>query len=183
MDLHFSKAVTQFVVGIARDAILSQINKTPIHLVENPYPELEQVLGVFVTLSLDGKLRGCIGNIIGQYPLYLGIQNMAIQAAFHDPRFPALTPKEFDALHIELSILSPLTPIHPQQVKVGTHGLLLRYHGLSGVLLPQVPTEQGWDKKDYLEGLAHKTGVSVEVFNHKDVELFGFTATILKEVS
>ncbi len=183
MDLLFTKEITDVLLGIARDAIGAQLNNKPIHLIENSDPELEQVLGVFVTLSLDGKLRGCIGNIIGQYPLYLGVQNMAIQAAFHDPRFPSLTPEEFDALHIEISILSPLTPIHPQQVKVGTHGLLLRYHGLSGVLLPQVPTEQGWDKKEYLEGLAHKAGVSIDALNHKDAQLYGFTATILKEAS
>ncbi len=183
MDLLLNKEKTQFLIDIAREAILSQLNRTPLHLIENPYPELEQVLGVFVTLSIQGKLRGCIGNIIGQYPLYLGVQNMALQAAFHDPRFPTLTQEEFDIVRIEISILSPLVPIHPHQVKVGTHGLLLRYQGHSGVLLPQVPTEQGWTKDEYLSGLAQKAGVSVEAINHKDAQLFGFTATIIKENS
>jgi AmmeMemoRadiSam system protein A len=181
MDLILSQEKTQFLLDIARDAISTQLDNKPLHLIENPYPEFEQVQGVFVTLSLNDRLRGCIGNIIGQFPLYIGIQNMAIQAAFNDPRFPALSKSEFESIQIEISILSPLLPIHANQIEVGTHGLLLRYQGRSGVLLPQVPTEQGWNKKEYLEALTQKAGVPVDALNHKDTELFGFTATIIKE--
>jgi AmmeMemoRadiSam system protein A len=181
MDLDLNKEKTQFLLAIARDAIASQLDNRPLRLIENIYPEFEQVQGVFVTLTLEGHLRGCIGNIIGQYPLYIGVQNMALEAAFNDPRFKSLSRSEFDFVHIEISILSPLTPIHAPQIDVGTHGLLLRYHGKSGVLLPQVPVEQGWNKNEYLEGLAQKAGVPPEALNDKDTELFGFTATIIQE--
>lgn len=181
MDLTLSDEKKHFLLNIARNAILSQLEEKPLHFIDNLYPELEQTLGVFVTLTKEGQLRGCIGNIIGQFPLYIGVQNMALQAAFHDPRFSPIKQTEFDAIHIEISVLSPLSPMPQSQVVIGTHGLLIRSNGRSGVFLPQVPVDQGWDKQEYLNGLCQKAGLPVEALDDKATELFGFTALVFGE--
>lgn len=135
--------------------------------------------GAFCTLYLNGQLRGCVGYVFPVTPLLQTVAETARGAAFDDPRFPAVTPSEGPRLKVSLSILSVLTPIAPEQVEVGTHGLLVSRAGKRGVLLPQVPIEHGWNRTTFLEqacvkaGLppdAWKTGVTLESFT---AEIFG----------
>ena len=140
---------------------------------------LHAVHGAFVTLTLDGVLRGCIGNIVGQAPLFLTVSRMAYAAAFEDPRFPPLRQEEWDTASMEISVLSDLTRCpDPEAIEVGRHGLVLAFGGRSGVFLPQVPLEQGWDRQAYLEALCVKAGLPSGSWRKEGAELYWFEAFV-----
>lgn len=134
-----------------------------------------QPAGAFVTLFKGDQLRGCIGHTQADVPLYHLIQEMAISAATIDPRFPPVTEDELNELHVEISVLSPLFPITIEQVEIGTHGLLLEYGGMRGLLLPRVPVEHGWDKDTFLAHLCLKAGLPNTIWD-KNPKLSAFTA-------
>ncbi len=143
---------------------------------------LDERCGAFVTLHEDGDLRGCIGNMIGRRPLEDTVRAMARAAAFEDPRFPPLAEAELPRCRIEISALSPLAPCgDPESVVVGVHGLYLIRSGRSGVLLPQVPVEQGWDRAAYLAYICVKAGLPPKSYEAPDAELFTFTAVVFSE--
>ncbi|MBO8144559.1 MAG: AmmeMemoRadiSam system protein A [Thermodesulfobacterium sp.] len=145
------------------------------------YKNLWEKRGVFVTLLKEDNLRGCIGVLEPLYPLYEGIQKMALSSAFEDPRFTPLTPKELPLIEIEISVLSPLKPGTVEEVEVGKHGVYLvkGYH--RGVLLPQVPVEYGWDKKTFLEHVCLKAGLPPECYKDPNTKIYLFTAEVFKE--
>lgn len=143
---------------------------------------LESPCGAFVSLHLRGDLRGCIGRMAAVRPLRETVRSMARAAAFEDPRFPPLSAEEFPSCHIEISVLSPMTRCpDSDSVVVGTHGLYLLYHGRAGVLLPQVPVEQGWDRGAYLDYICKKAGVPPDSYKESDAELYTFTAIVFSE--
>ena len=147
-----------------------------------PTPDSETLgrkLGAFVTLTIDGNLRGCIGHIVGDQPLFATIAAMAEAAAFGDPRFPPLTRQEFDRVAIEISILGPLEPCpDPARVIVGRHGLLARRGGRSGLLLPQVPVEWGWNREEFLQHTCRKAGLPTDCWTRPDAQLYWFEAVV-----
>jgi AmmeMemoRadiSam system protein A len=115
-------------------------------------------------------------------PLIETVREMAKSAAFGDPRFPPLKKDELEHCHIEISALSPMIPCpDPKQVKVGVHGLYLRRGGRSGVLLPQVPVEQGWNLNEYLDYICIKAGLPPKSYEAVDAELLTFTAVVFGE--
>jgi AmmeMemoRadiSam system protein A len=120
--------------------------------------------------------------MVGVKSLEETVREMAVAAAFEDPRFPPLEADELPRCSIEISALSPMEICpEPRSVVVGTHGLYLIYHGRSGVLLPQVPVEQGWDLDEYLDYICRKAGVPPLSYNQMDAELYTFTATVFSE--
>jgi AmmeMemoRadiSam system protein A len=147
--------------------------------------------GAFVTLhkvspggghGSHGALRGCIGRMGAAEALEKTVHTMAIEAAFGDPRFPPLAAGELAQCHIEISVLSPMEKCDdPRSVKVGVHGLYLIYRGRAGVLLPQVPLEQGWDLDQYLDYICVKAGVPAKSYESPDAELLTFTASVFSE--
>ncbi len=139
---------------------------------------LEQRFGAFVTLKRQGRLRGCIGHIVGDKPLRETIAGMAQAAAFNDPRFPPLTLDELTDLNVEISILSPLQPCAPEDVDPGRHGLLVRRGVHSGLLLPQVAREYGWDQKTFLNQTCLKAGLPPQAWQDEKVEIFCFEAEV-----
>ncbi len=145
------------------------------------YTNLWEKRGVFVTLNKQGLLRGCIGVLEPLYPLYEGIQRMAISAAVEDPRFPPVTRDELDDITIEISVLSPLRRGTIEEVEVGKHGVYLIKGFRRGVLLPQVPLEYGWDKETFLKHVCLKAGLSEDCYLDPDVELYLFTAEVFSE--
>ncbi len=149
-------------------------------LPEAPSARLCEPLGAFVTLKLHGNLRGCIGRIIGDAPLWFTITEMAQAAAFGDPRFSPLTAGEFAEVELEISILSPVTVCpDPKLVEVGRHGLIMRRGERQGLLLPQVPLEWGWDRERFLDQTCRKAGLPPEAWRDKGTEIFWFEAEIL----
>ena len=147
------------LLQLAKDSIKEQWSDTSVCDLES-YKEFSQSGGVFVTLTLNKKLRGCIGRIVSQDPIYITIFKMAKRAAFNDHRFPPLTLKEFENIEIEVSLLS-----QPQRIKsiddiiIGTHGVILDYQQYSSVFLPKIALEQGWSKNMLLQQLAVKAGL------------------------
>jgi AmmeMemoRadiSam system protein A len=151
-------------------------------------PVLREPCGAFVTLHQTGgggrRLRGCIGRLTAGLPLTETVRVMAREAAFGDPRFPPLRPGELERIHIEISALSPMSPCpDPRQVQVGVHGLYLIRGGRAGVLLPQVPVEQGWNLDEYLDYICVKAGLPAGSYNAPDASLFTFTAVVFGEDS
>ena len=140
---------------------------------------LRAPLGAFVTLHLQGRLRGCIGNMISEAPLWDTVARMARAAAFTDPRFPPLSPGEWPEVELEISVLGPLSLCpDPDKIEIGRHGLLLTRQGRSGVFLPQVPVEQGWDLPRYLEQLCGKANLPPGSWKGGDARLFWFESVV-----
>jgi AmmeMemoRadiSam system protein A len=109
------------------------------------------------------------------------VARMAVAAAIEDGRFEPVTPAELDHLSIEVSALSPLQPIRPEEIEVGRHGLLIALGGRRGVLLPQVPKEYGWDRETFLVHTCRKAGLSDDAWKEPGVELLAFTADVFGE--
>jgi len=138
--------------------------------------------GAFVTLHAHGDLRGCIGYIESAMPLSRVVEDVAEKAAFEDPRFPPLTPDEYPEVQMEISILSPLSRIaSPEEIVIGSHGLLLEHGWHRGLLLPQVATEHRWDRTAFLENVARKAGLPATAWKDPSARIFIFTADIIRE--
>jgi MEMO1 family protein len=134
---------------------------------------------VFVTIKKNGDLRGCIGHVQPVMSLYKSVINNAIAASSGDPRFPPMTKEELKDIDIEISILSPLNPVKDiKDIQIGKHGLVIRKGVHSGLLLPQVAGELGWDRDAYLKNLCAKAGLPEYAW--RDAELYTFTAEIIK---
>jgi AmmeMemoRadiSam system protein A len=145
-------------------------------------PELLQPLGAFVTLkTADGELRGCIGHLSPEVPLAETVARVAVAAATEDPRFGAVTRDELDALRLEVSVLSAYEPIAAEAVEVGRHGLLVRCQGRSGLLLPQVAPEHGFDRAAFLGAVCRKAGLPQDAWRDPGCQLLGFTAEVFGE--
>ncbi len=147
-----------------------------------PTPKLRIPCGAFVTLKQGEMLRGCIGHIAATTPLDETVQEMAVASAFEDPRFPPLQPEELPGTHIEISVLSPFRKVtDPAEIQVGTHGILIRRGGRSGLLLPQVATEQGWDRDTFLEHTCRKAGLPTDAWKSPEARIEIFSALVFGE--
>ncbi|MDR2069877.1 MAG: AmmeMemoRadiSam system protein A [Treponema sp.] len=191
MNFIISEEEREVLLKDAREAIAAVLERRPPvynrrgeteEAVRSGVSALTQPCGAFVTLHKKGQLRGCIGRMTSPEPLEKTVRTMAAEAAFRDPRFPPLARDELDVCRIEISVLSPMEPCaDPRQVKVGIHGLYLVYRGRSGVLLPQVPVEQGWDLDEYLEYICVKAGLPPHSYDQLGAALSTFTATVFGE--
>jgi AmmeMemoRadiSam system protein A len=174
-------AERQVLLRAARDAIAAHFHAGPPPLPAPP-GALAEHRGAFVTLHAgDGALRGCVGLMRSDGPLLETVARMAVAAAIEDGRFAPVTRAELDHLSIEVSALSPLQPIRPEDVEVGRHGLLIAQGGRRGVLLPQVPEEHGWDREAFLVHTCRKAGLSDDAWKKPGVELLAFTADVFRE--
>ncbi len=152
----------------------------------NPPPDmtpksskLTEHYGAFVTLTRNKQLRGCIGHIVGQAPLFETVATMAGAAAFDDPRFPPVSAGEFDDLEVEISILSPLERVQDlTAITPGIHGLYMRRGGRSGLLLPQVATEWKWDRETFLAQTCRKAGLPPDAWKEAATEVYWFQAEV-----
>jgi len=162
---------------IAREAIAAHLEGREYQ--PEPTDEIDLVRGAFVTLKIDGQLRGCIGQIRARDPLYKVIADMATAAAFDDPRFQRLTPREYDRLEYEISVLTPLERVKRfSEIKIGRDGLMIRLDVHSGLLLPQVATEYGWNVTQFLEQTCLKAGLPKESYKDKYAEIYRFSAEV-----
>ena len=173
-----------FLLELARASIESAVSGKPTASIGPCGPPLLRPQGAFVTLREGGELRGCIGYVDPVKPLAQTVQEVAVRAALDDQRFPPVGPDELDALVIEISVLSPLIKMEQiSDIEVGTHGLLIGYAGNRGLLLPQVPSEHGWDRETFLAQTAKKAGLPPRIWEHPGAETFLFTAEIFDEES
>jgi AmmeMemoRadiSam system protein A len=140
---------------------------------------LKKRQGVFVTLKKKGSLRGCIGYIRGAIPLYEAVRAMAIESAFHDPRFEPVSKDEWKDIEIEISVLSPLKEIKDiEEIEVGKHGLYIEKGFHSGLLLPQVAVENNWDRDTFLEYTCWKAGLPKDAWKSEDTKISIFSAEV-----
>lgn len=177
--VEYSKEERKQLLRLAHQAIRAHLAGRKFKT-EPPSEHLAKKRGAFTTLHLDGHLRGCIGYILAANPLYETIIETAVSAASEDPRFLPVTPQEAVRLQIEISVLSPMFPIHAEQVVVGRHGLMISHHGRRGLLLPQVPIEWGWDREQFLTELCHKAGLPGDSWR-QGAKLEAFTAEVFGE--
>jgi MEMO1 family protein len=179
VDLGLSSEDKQTLRLIALQAIRSKCLKQPLPEIPIASAKLKEPRGAFVCLHKGGELRGCIGMIEAFGPLSQTVKEMAVQAAFADPRFCPLDPHELEELDLEISVLTPLERIKdPSQIEIGKHGLLIRKHSYSGLLLPQVATEHGWDRHQFLEWTCRKASLPPKAWQEPDAEIYVFSADI-----
>lgn len=168
------------LLRIARETLRLAVEEGRTY--EPPRPDAAELLeerGVFVTLKKRGMLRGCIGYVLPTKPLYLAVRDMAINSALRDPRFPPVTAAELPELYVEISIMTLLQPVaDPNEIVVGEDGLVIEAGGHSGLLLPQVAPEQGWNREEFLEGVCMKAGLPPDAYAWEEAKLSKFQAHI-----
>ncbi len=168
------------LLNLARKSVESAVvqheSYEPSGITEN---SLKQERGAFVTLREAGSLRGCIGYTSAVKPLYLTVRDAAMLAALSDPRFRPVSAQELPLLQYEISVLSPLRRVQDvKQIRVGLHGLLIKNTGREGLLLPQVATEQHWDRTTFLEQTCEKAGMAHDCWKEAGTDIFVFTAVV-----
>jgi AmmeMemoRadiSam system protein A len=168
------------LLAIARRAASSYVREGKMPEEAPASSALSAPGAAFVTLTQEGRLRGCIGYTEASVPLYRTVQECAVAAAIEDPRFRPIDPSEVDSVRIEISVLTPLVPVLPEDVEVGVHGLMVRKGGRRGLLLPQVAVECGWDRRAFLSNVCRKAGLPTDEWK-RGAELFSFTAEVFGE--
>jgi len=174
-----SEADQQLLLRLARRGLEESVRRHRLPEVNELSDGARADRGAFVTLRKAAQLRGCIGVVEALQPLYRTVIECAVSAALHDPRFPPVTPDELPELRTEISVLSPLAQVSPDQIEVGRHGLMISQGPKRGVLLPQVAVEWHWDSARFLEETCRKAclpadawrrGARIEAFT---VQAFG----------
>lgn len=172
----YSPEERRSLLTLAHDAIAAAINGRSI-VTTAPSEHLAEHRGAFTTLTIGRELRGCVGYVFPSYSLYRTVAETAVAAAMHDTRFSPVTPEELPKLEYEISVLSPLQTIDPEDVEVGKHGLVVTFGGRRGLLLPQVPVEHGWDRETFLSQTCVKAGLPQDAWE-RGAEVQAFTAEI-----
>jgi AmmeMemoRadiSam system protein A len=137
--------------------------------------------GVFVTLHVRHRLRGCIGVTEAQDPLGDSIVRCAVGAALQDPRFSPVRAEEIADLQIEVSLLSSPAPIRPNEIEIGRHGLLISRGCQRGLLLPQVAVEHHLSPQQFLEETCRKAQLPLDAWRDSGIDLLGFTCEVFSE--
>jgi len=183
----------EFLVRIARQAIETYLKENRrITPPENSDNKLREKRGVFVTLNKmkgDSKdLRGCIGFPTPEVPLIEGVIDAAVSSAFEDPRFEPVSPDEIAHLTVEVSVLTPPEIMkvsspkeYPSKIQVGSDGLIIRWQMGSGLLLPQVPREYGWDAEEFLCHACMKAGGPPDLWLIPHTKIYTFQAEVFEE--
>jgi len=179
-DLSFSDK--QSLLTMARSTLTAYVKDGERLEVIPGSPALKKDGAAFVTLKSRGQLRGCIGQLRATTPLYRSVVEMTVSACSKDRRFTPVKPAELPGIRLEISVMSPFIKVDGvEEIEVGRDGLYLAYMGRSGVLLPQVPEEQGWDKGEYLKAICRKAGLPEKSWEKSGAELYRFTAQVFSE--
>jgi AmmeMemoRadiSam system protein A len=183
VEFQLDETEKKILLATARESIASRLHKRSAI-----WPHAAGALlmpgGAFVTLHEDSSLRGCIGRMSSPDPLVETVREMARSAAFEDPRFPALKSEELEVVDIEITVLSPMRRIEdPNEIVVGLHGIYIVKGWRSGVLLPQVATEQGWDRATFLEQICWKAGLPPDAWKSPDANISIFEGLVFGERS
>ncbi|MGD2094518.1 MAG: AmmeMemoRadiSam system protein A [Phycisphaerales bacterium] len=172
----------QTLLKVACDTVRKVIRHESVEKPQSDDPELNAPCGCFVTLKNRGQLRGCIGQFTSDSPLIELIAEMAKSSATGDPRFfsEPITTNELDKLDVEISVLSPLQKTdEPVSLRLGVDGIYIRKGHASGCFLPQVATETGWGKEEFLSYCcSHKAGLPPDAWKDPETKVYLFTAEI-----
>lgn len=179
-----SDSERHILLRVARASIEAAVCHVRSDVEEKVPPSLHRCAGAFVTLRIAAELRGCIGFIEAAKPLIETVREAAARAALEDYRFAPLTRKETADIEIEISVLSPLVRVDSiDSIEVGTHGVLIARDQYRGLLLPQVPVEQGWDREMFLNHATRKAGLPAHFWTLPGTDIFTFTAEVFDEHS
>jgi len=177
-----TKNEQKLLLNIARKTLEEYVTREKIPDFDIKDKKLMEKRGVFVTLKKKGELRGCIGYIEPVLPLYKAVIDMTIAASTRDMRFLPVHRGELDDIKIEISVLSPLKRINNiGEIEIGRHGLLIKKGNYSGLLLPQVALEYGWDREEFLKQTCIKAGIYRNAWKDKQTEIYIFSAQIISE--
>lgn len=178
---HLTDAEKAKLLRIARETLTGYLTTGSPPEYTPQEPGLLQEVAAFVTLRRrDGELRGCIGRVEVSQPLFRTVQECAISAATNDYRFPPVDAAELDELFIEISALTPFRAIEsPDEIEVGRHGLLIRKGFRVGLLLPQVASDRGWSREEFLHAICLKAGLPSDAW--REAELLVFSAEVFEE--
>jgi len=176
------EAQRRTLLEIARDTVKAVVTKSSLPDPRSDDPALTAPCGCFVTLKTHGRLRGCIGQFISDRPLIELVVEMAEASASKDPRFfdHPLTVRDLSNLEIEISVLSPLERTdNPLNLQLGVHGIYLKRGYAAGCFLPQVATETGWTREEFLSYCcSHKAGLPADAWKDPKTEVYLFTAEV-----
>lgn len=177
-----SEGTKAYLLSLARETMAARLSKQPLP-VPRTAAELASVCGVFVTLhTVSGDLRGCIGYVEGVKPLAESVIDMAISAAFSDPRFEPVAASELTDIVIEITVLSPLRPVADlNDIVVGRHGLIASKGRNRGLLLPQVPVEHGWNRETFISHTCMKAGLMPDEWKKGTVTFESFEGEVFGE--
>lgn len=169
------------LLKIARDTIVDYVTNQNVPAVTSTSPGLNLHSGCFVTIKQKGELRGCIGNFVSVQPLYQLVQEMAVSAATRDPRFYPMKVDDLADFVLDISVLSPLGKVASvEEIKVGVHGIYIVKGSYRGVLLPQVATEYGWNRDQFLQHTCIKAGLPQDAWQG-ECDIFIFSAQVFGE--
>ncbi len=175
----YSEEERRLLLQLAHRSIEAALDGRELDLVP-PSAHLGEMRGAFTTLHLEGRLRGCIGYVVPVHSLYQTVAETAQSAAFDDPRFQPVTAEEAPRLRVEISVLSLLQPIRPEEVVTGVHGLMVTKGGRRGLLLPQVSLQWNWDRETFLSQTCLKAGLPPDAWR-QGIDLQAFTAEVFGE--
>lgn len=175
----YSLPERELLLRLAHTSIEAAVDGREFELL-SPSEHLTECRGAFTTLHLRGRLRGCIGYVFPTSPLYRTVAETARAAALDDPRFHPVNPEEVMLLKVEISVLSPLRPIVPDEIVIGKHGLVVTQGSRRGLLLPQVPVEWDWNVETFLAQTCLKAGLAPDARRY-DIDLKAFTAEVFGE--
>ncbi|MBN1355841.1 AmmeMemoRadiSam system protein B [bacterium] len=168
------------LLGLARHVLETSVRTGKPPVMKTGEPVFLEPRGVFVTLKIEGNLRGCIGYILPRNSLFDAIVQNTVNASAHDPRFPPVEPDELDRIDIEVSVLTVPEPVKEyREIEAGRHGIILKKGSRQAVFLPQVASEQGWDLEETLRHLSFKAGLPADAwksgceFEVFEAEVFG----------
>ena len=182
-EFSLAPAEKQELLKIARNSVETAVREKKFYSLPADEPEaLRNARGAFVTLKEHGELRGCIGYITPMKSLAETVRDVAAYAALEDRRFRPVGEDELGLLEYEISVLSPVRKVQNiREIVVGQHGLIIRKGTYEGVLLPQVPTEEHWDRNTFLEQVCVKAGLPEQAWKDEDADLFLFSAIVFND--
>lgn len=169
------------MLDLARRALSEAVLHQKVLEFPSPIGLLAQPAGAFVTIHRQGRLRGCLGYVEPHMPLAEVVARMAIAVCQDDPRFAPVRAEELNDLEIEVSVLSPLAPVTPEQIVVGRHGLVVKQGPFRGLLLPQVATQYHWSPERFLEETCAKAGLPRDAWKEASTQIEAFTAEVFSE--
>ncbi|MBI5489001.1 MAG: AmmeMemoRadiSam system protein B [Deltaproteobacteria bacterium] len=178
----YTREERQSLIDIAKAAVAAAVRGESYEPAAPESEALRRDGAAFVTLKTNGELRGCIGMVEAHEPLYLCVASVARSAAVEDPRFDPVSTGELGALSYEISVLTPPeTVTDPTTVVVGRDGLIVSRGGRRGLLLPQVPEEQGWNREQFLDGTCRKAGLPTGCWRDRETRIQRFRAVVWGE--
>lgn len=180
VTFRLSDSERRLLLSLARRSLEAAVRQEPRPAPPEVPGVLEARLGVFVSLHKKAELRGCIGYVQATLPLYRTVMDAAAAAALRDSRFPPVQPPELPDVELEISVLSVLRAVHPDEIEVGAHGLMITQDHARGLLLPQVAVARQWDRARFLEETCRKAGLPPDAWRRGAI-IESFTAEVFRE--